>query len=84
MDLALETAYNKPAKILSGIIGILRMKRVVDKWNTTKQDKSKLATLMYELCSLNEDDEYSLHHKFSFRSLKLILVSLQQQICKYW
>ena len=64
MGLALETAYNKPAKILSGIIGILRMKRAVDKWNTTKQDKSKLATLMYELCSLNEDDEYSLHTNF--------------------
>ena len=67
MDQALKKAYNKPAKSQSGIIGISRRKETVVKWNIIKQDKSKFVTFLYELCSLDKDVEFSLHHEcFSF------------------
>ena len=34
-------------------------------WNIIEQDKSMFETFLYELCSLDEEDEYLLHHKFS-------------------
>ena len=35
------------------------------KWNIVKHEKAKYSTFLQELCSLNEEDEYSLHHEFS-------------------
>ena len=60
-----EKVYNKPAKSQSGIIGISCRKEAVAKWNIIRQDKSNFATFLYEPCSLDEEDEYFFHHKFS-------------------
>ena len=65
MDQALEKAYNKPAKDHSGIIGITRKKEAVAKWCIIKHEKQQFTDLLYNLCSLDMDDEYSLHHEFS-------------------
>ena len=66
MDQVLKIrSTNKPVKNRSSIIKISCRKEAVAKWNIIKQDKSKFATFLCELCSLDEEDEYSLHHKFS-------------------
>ena len=65
MDQALEKAYNKPAKDHSGIIGITRKKEAVAKWSIIKHEKEQFTDLLYNLCSLDTDGEYSLHHEFS-------------------
>ena len=65
MDQTLEKSYNKPAKSQPGIIGISRRKEAMAKRNIVKQDKSKFATFLCKLCSLDEEDDYSLHHEFS-------------------
>ena len=65
MDEALEKAYNKPAKNQSGIIGISCRKEAVANWNIINKDKSKFVTFLWELCNLDEQNEYSLQHEFS-------------------
>ena len=65
MDQTLEKAYNKPAKSQSAITVNSRRKEAMANWSIIKQDKSKFATFLYELCSLDEEDEHSLHHEFS-------------------
>ena len=65
MDEALEKAYNKSAKSQSGIIGTSCRKEAVANWNIIQKDKSKFVTFLFELCSLDEEDEYSLQREFS-------------------
>jgi hypothetical protein len=65
MDQALEKEYNKPAKGKGGIIGITRQKETVAKWNIIKHEKSQYTKYVRELCCINENDEYSYHHKFA-------------------
>ena len=65
MDQAFEKEYNKPAKGQGGIIGISRRKKVVAQWNITKHEKAKFTKHLHELCSLNDEGEYTLHHEFS-------------------
>ena len=65
MDQALEKEYNKPAKGQGGIIGISRRKEAVAQWNITKHEKAKFTKHLHELCSLNDEGEYTLHHEFS-------------------
>ena len=70
MDQALEKAYNKPAKSSAGIIGFTRRKEAVCKWNIIKHEKGKYRNFLYDVCQLDDDDEYSLHHEFSHRVTK--------------
>ena len=65
MDQALEKAYIKPAKGQSGIIGVTCRKEAVCNRNIIKHDKAQFTNFLYELCALNYDDEYTLHHEFS-------------------
>ena len=65
MDQALEMAYNKPAKGPGGVIGFTRRKEAVAKWNLIKHEKSKILSFLDEVCRLNDNDEYSIHHEFS-------------------
>ena len=65
MDQALEKEYNKPAKGQEGIIGISKRKEAVAQWNITKHEKAKFTNHLHELCSLNYEGEYILHHEFS-------------------
>ena len=70
MNQALEKAYNKPAKSSAGIIGFTRRKEAVCKWNLIKHEKAKYRNFMNTVCHMDEDDEYSLHYKFSDRITK--------------
>ena len=65
MDQALEKAYNKPAKSSAGIIGFTRRKEAVCKWNLIKHEKEKYRSFLYDVCQMNDDDEYSLHYEYS-------------------
>ena len=65
MDQALEKEYNKPAKGQGGITGVSRRKQAVSQWNIIKHEKSKFTKHLRELCCLNEDNEYTVHHEFS-------------------
>ena len=65
MDQALEKEYNKPGKGQGGIIGISCRKEAVAQWNIIKHGKSKFTKHLRELCWLNEDNEYNVHHEFS-------------------
>ena len=38
-DMALETCYNKPAKVAGGIIGMTRQKDAVSLWNLLKHER---------------------------------------------
>ena len=44
MDQALESKYNKPAKLAPGIIGITCRKAAVGKWHLIKHEKSTILT----------------------------------------
>ena len=66
MDQALEKEYNKPAKEPGGIIGIQRQKEIVAKWNLMKHEKKQFTTFLDKRCRIVQDDEYSLHHEFSY------------------
>ena len=70
MDQALERAYNKPEKSSASIIAFTRRKEVVYKWNLIKHAKAKYRNFMNTVCHMDEDDEYSLHYKFSDRITK--------------
>ena len=65
LDQALEVQYNKPAKSLSGIIGITRKKKAVDKWNILRHEKLQYTQFLEQMCNISNNDKYSLHHKFS-------------------
>ena len=65
MDQTLEKAYNKQAKSSAGIIGFARQKEAVCKWNLIKHEKAKYKNFLYDVCQMNDDDEYSLHYEFS-------------------
>ena len=65
IDQALENECNKPAKSQAGIIGFTRRKETVCKWNIIKHEKAKYRKCLSEVCLINEDDEYELHHEFS-------------------
>ena len=56
---------DKPAKSQSGIIGFSRRKGAVCKWNIIKHERSNYISFLRHWCSVNENDEYSLHHEFS-------------------
>ena len=65
MDQALGKEYDKPAKGQGGIICISRRKEAVAQWNIIKHEKSKFTKHLRELCCLNKDNEYTVHHEFS-------------------
>jgi len=65
MEQALEKTYNKPAKGQSGIIGFSRRKDAVCKWNIIKHEKANYTSFLRQWCTIDENDEYSLHHEFS-------------------
>ena len=80
MDQALESKYNKPAKGASGIIGITRRKAVVGKWNLIKHKKSNYTKLLRQMSGIKNEDEYSLHHKFSKQRKESDLQCVKQLI----
>ena len=65
IDQALKKEYNKPAKSQASLIGFTRRKETVCKWNIIKHEKAKYRKCLSEVCLINEDDEYELHHEFS-------------------
>ena len=65
IDQALEKAYNKTAKGKVGIIGITAQKATIAKWNLIKHVKMQYIEYLSNLCDLNTENEYSLHHEFS-------------------
>ena len=65
MDQALEMAYNKPAKGPGGVIGFTKQKESVAKWNINKHEKSKILSLLDDICDMEANDEYSIHYEFS-------------------
>ena len=65
MDMALEKEYNKPAKGPGGVIGLSSRKEAVAQWNLIKHEKAQYTKFLQELCLLNDDREYFLHHEFS-------------------
>ena len=71
VDQALEKAYNKPAKGPSGVIVITKRKEAVLKWNILEHMKMKYTNFLYVVCSMSDDDEYSVHHEFSSSEMAL-------------
>ena len=65
VDQALESKYNKQAKSSSRIIGIARRKEAVCKWGLIKHEKASYCNLLRKISSVDQEDEYSLHHEFS-------------------
>ena len=55
---------------LSTVIGFLKQKGTVAKWNLIKHEKLQYVSWLNELCRLTVDDEYSLHHEFSNATTK--------------
>ena len=52
----------KDKEVLSGF---REEKRAVAQWNITKHEKAKFTKHLHELCSLNDEGEYTLPHEFS-------------------
>ena len=65
MDQALQNAYNKPPKGPGGVISFSNRKEAVAQWNRIKHRKAQFTFFVLDLCQLNDDREYSLHHEFS-------------------
>ena len=82
MDEALEKAYNKPAKGQSGIIGFSRHKEAVCKWNIIKHEKANYTSFLCHWCSVDDNDEYSLHNEF-FKSITEADETCVRQITEY-
>ena len=82
LDQALKKAYTKPAKGQGGVIGLTRRKEAVAQWSLIKHEKAEIARFLPELCHLDNEDEYSLHHKFrkttTYENEKCV-----QKICAY-
>ena len=64
MDQALEKEYNKVAKGGGGIIVITRREKAVAQWNLLKHEKVQYLRFL-QLCDIDENGEYNLHHEFS-------------------
>ena len=62
----LKSKYNKLAKRASSIIGIKRKKEAVCKCNLMRREKPNYTKLLREISAINNEDEYSLHHEYSF------------------
>ena len=65
MDQALDSKYNKPAKVTLGIIAWTGKNEAVYKWNLMKYEKSSYTNLFCEISGINKEHEYFLHHEFS-------------------
>lgn len=65
VDQALEKAYNKPVKGPSCVIGITKRKEAVLKQNILKHMRMKYTDFLYDVCSMSDDNEYSIRHEFS-------------------
>ena len=68
-DMGLEKIYNKPAKIVGGLIGMTARKDAVAVWNLTKHEKDLHVVNLEEDLGLIEDadSELDLHHEFSMK-----------------
>ena len=80
VDQALESKYNKQAKSSSGIIGITRRKEAVCKWGLIKHEKANYSNLLRKISSVDQEDEYSLHHEFSEKLSETDQTYIQQLV----
>ena len=80
VDQALESKYNKQAKSSSGIIGITRRKEAVCKWGMIKHEKANYSNLLRKISSVDQEDEYSLHHEFSEKLSETDQTYIQQLV----
>ena len=80
VDQALESKYNKQAKRSSGIIGITRRKEAFCKWGLIKYEKANYFNLLRKISSGDQEDEYSLHHKFSEKLSETDQTYIQQLV----
>ena len=65
MDKANEKEYDKVAKGGGGVIGITPRKEAVAQWKLINHEKVEYLRFLQELCDIDEDGEYNLHHEFS-------------------
>ena len=80
MDQALESKYNKSAKLAPGIIGITCRKAAVGKWHLIKHEKSNYTNLLRQMSGINNEDEYSSHHEFSKQRTETDLKCIKQLV----
>lgn len=57
---------------MTGIISFIQRIWAVCKWNVVSKEKAEHRFLLSELCLLNENNEFALHHEF-WKSLKNML-----------
>ena len=71
-DIGLERAYNKPAKIAGGIIGMTAKKESVAQWNIVKHEKDLHVANLLDWCGFHDDkdSELDLHHEFNPNSAR--------------
>ena len=80
VDQALESKYNKQAKSSSGIIGITRRKEAVCRWGLIKHEKANYSNLLRKISSVDQEDEYCLHHEFSEKLSETDQTYIQQLV----
>ena len=78
MDQALEKAYNKPAMVQGGIIGISRRKQAVCEGNIIKHEKTKYKNFLHEWSCLSNDDEYAAHQESSQSIINLFCFGIKK------
>lgn len=64
-DQFLEKAYNRPAKVAGGIIGMTRRKENVAKWELNKHEKDKYIDFLTIQTKTSDENEFSVHYEFS-------------------
>ena len=78
VDQVSKKAYNKSAKGSSGVIRITKRKEAVLKWNILEHLKMKYTNFLYDVCSMSDDDGYSIHYEFSSSARALNELHVQQ------
>lgn len=63
LDYDLEIEFNKPVKVPSEFIGYTQKKEIVLKWNIIRYINLQFANFLYDICYLEDNGQYSLHHE---------------------
>lgn len=63
LDYDLEIEFNKPVKVPSEFIGYTQNKKIVLKWNIIRYINLQFANFLYDICYLEDNGQYSLHHE---------------------
>ena len=63
LDYDLDIEFNKPVKVPSEFIGYTQKKEIVLKWNIIRYINLQFANFLYDICYLEDNGQYSLHHE---------------------